>query len=110
MAQELHGIVERGRVGAQHGLVGKRRKACTAPLLKCHAGKGVEIMAAKVLVERVSRVLGLDEHRSGQSAAAGAPAEEREKVKAKAQALLAQVRKAPETFAAVAKANSQEPA
>ena len=34
---------------------------------------------------------------------------EREKIKAKAQALLEQVRKAPETFATVAKANSQDP-
>ena len=38
-----------------------------------------------------------------------APAAEREKIRAKAQALLEQLRKAPETFAAVAKAESQDP-
>lgn len=43
------------------------------------------------------------------AAASSAPVAEREKVKAKAQALLDQVRKAPDTFAAVAKVNSQDP-
>jgi len=38
-----------------------------------------------------------------------APVAEREKVRAKAQALLEQLRKAPETFAAVAKTESQDP-
>jgi peptidyl-prolyl cis-trans isomerase D len=42
------------------------------------------------------------------SAAANAPAAEREAAKAKAQALLTQVQKAPETFADVAKKNSQD--
>jgi peptidyl-prolyl cis-trans isomerase D len=42
------------------------------------------------------------------SAAANAPAVEREAAKAKAQALLTQVQKAPETFADVAKKNSQD--
>lgn len=61
--------------------------------------------------ENVAKLSGDEERRASHillNAAAGAPAEEREKVKAKAQALLAQVRKAPETFAAVAKANSQD--
>lgn len=43
------------------------------------------------------------------TAAPSAPVAEREKVKAKAQSLLEQVRKAPESFAEVAKANSQDP-
>lgn len=42
------------------------------------------------------------------NAPATMPAAEREKIKAKAQALLEQVRKAPETFAVVAKAHSQD--
>jgi peptidyl-prolyl cis-trans isomerase D len=40
---------------------------------------------------------------------ANAPAEDKAKAKAKAQELLAQVRKNPDSFAAVAKANSQDP-
>jgi peptidyl-prolyl cis-trans isomerase D len=43
------------------------------------------------------------------SAPAGAPAAEREKARAKAQQLLAEVRKAPNTFADVARKNSQDP-
>lgn len=43
------------------------------------------------------------------TAAASAPAAEREAAKAKAAELLAQVRKAPDTFAAVAKQHSQDP-
>lgn len=43
------------------------------------------------------------------SAAATAPAAEREAAKAKATDLLAQVRKSPDTFAAVAKQHSQDP-
>lgn len=39
----------------------------------------------------------------------GAPAEEKAKAKAKAEELLAQVRKAPDSFADVAKKNSQDP-
>lgn len=61
--------------------------------------------------ENVARLSGDEERRASHillNAAASAPAAEREAVKAKAQALLDQVRKAPETFAAVAKANSQD--
>lgn len=61
--------------------------------------------------ENVAKLSGDEERRASHillNAAASAPAEEREKVKAKAQALLEQVRKAPETFAEVAKANSQD--
>lgn len=61
--------------------------------------------------ENVARLSGDEERRASHillNAAANAPAAEREVVKAKAQALLEQVRKAPETFAAVAKANSQD--
>lgn len=61
--------------------------------------------------ENVAKLSGDEERRASHillNAAASAPAEEREKVKAKAQSLLEQVRKAPETFAAVAKANSQD--
>lgn len=43
------------------------------------------------------------------TSAAGAPATERDKARAKAQELLAQVRKAPNTFADVARKNSQDP-
>jgi peptidyl-prolyl cis-trans isomerase D len=43
------------------------------------------------------------------AAPAGAPAAEREKAKAKAEELLAAVRKAPNTFADVARKNSQDP-
>lgn len=61
--------------------------------------------------ENVARLSGDEERRASHillNAAANAPAAEREKVKAQAQALLEQVRKAPETFATVAKANSQD--
>jgi peptidyl-prolyl cis-trans isomerase D len=43
------------------------------------------------------------------AAAPNAPAADKEKAKAKAQELLAQVRKAPDSFAEVAKKNSQDP-
>jgi peptidyl-prolyl cis-trans isomerase D len=43
------------------------------------------------------------------TSAAGAPAAERDRARAKAQELLAQVRKAPNTFAEVARKNSQDP-
>lgn len=62
--------------------------------------------------ENVSRLSGDEERRASHvllNAPASMPAAEREKVKAKAQSLLEQVRKAPDTFAAVAKANSQDP-
>lgn len=61
--------------------------------------------------ENVTKLSGDEERRASHillNAAASAPAEEREKVKAKAQALLEQARKAPESFAALAKANSQD--
>jgi peptidyl-prolyl cis-trans isomerase D len=61
--------------------------------------------------ENAARLSGDEERRARHillNAAANAPAAEREKVKAQAQALLEQVRNAPETFAAVAKANSQD--
>lgn len=61
--------------------------------------------------ENVSRLSGDEERRASHillNAAANAPAAEREAVKAKAQALLDQVRKAPDSFATVAKANSQD--
>ncbi|MFP8777617.1 SurA N-terminal domain-containing protein [Hydrogenophaga sp. RWCD_12] len=61
--------------------------------------------------ENVSRLSGDEERRASHillNAPANMPAAEREKVKAKAQGLLEQVRKSPDTFAAVAKANSQD--
>jgi peptidyl-prolyl cis-trans isomerase D len=61
--------------------------------------------------ENAARLSGDEERRASHillNAAANAPVAEREKIKAQAQALLEQVRKAPETFAAVAKANSQD--
>ncbi|WP_374408222.1 SurA N-terminal domain-containing protein [Hydrogenophaga sp.] len=61
--------------------------------------------------ENVSRFSGDEERRASHillNAPTTMPAAEREKVKTKAQALLEQVRKAPDTFAAVAKANSQD--
>jgi peptidyl-prolyl cis-trans isomerase D len=61
--------------------------------------------------ENVTKLSGDEERRASHillNAAASAPAEEREKVKAKAQALLEQARKAPESFAALARANSQD--
>lgn len=62
--------------------------------------------------ENLSRLSDGEQRRASHillAASPNAPVAEREKVKAKAQALLEQVRKAPETFAALAKANSQDP-
>ena len=62
--------------------------------------------------QNASRLSGPEERRASHillTAAAGAPEAEKEKVRQKAQALLEQVRKAPETFAAVATAESQDP-
>jgi peptidyl-prolyl cis-trans isomerase D len=62
--------------------------------------------------ENANRLTGNEERRASHillSAPASAPVAEREKVRAKAQALLEQLRKAPETFAAVARAQSQDP-
>lgn len=62
--------------------------------------------------ENVSRLSGDEERRASHillNAPKTAPVAEREKIRAKAQALLDQVRKAPATFADVAKAESQDP-
>jgi peptidyl-prolyl cis-trans isomerase D len=62
--------------------------------------------------ENVARLSGDEERRASHillNAPQTAPVAEREKVRAKAQGLLDQLRKAPETFAAVAKAESQDP-
>jgi peptidyl-prolyl cis-trans isomerase D len=66
----------------------------------------------KYYQENAARLSGDEERRASHillTAPASAPAAERDAIKAKAQTLLEQVRKAPETFAAVAKANSQDP-
>jgi peptidyl-prolyl cis-trans isomerase D len=63
--------------------------------------------------QNVGRVSGQEERRASHiliSVPKGAPAAEREKAKARAEALLAQVKKAPGTFAEVAKQNSQDTA
>ncbi len=62
--------------------------------------------------ENMALLSGDEERRASHillNAPKSAPAAEREKIRAKAQALLEQLRKAPETFAAVAKAESQDP-
>ena len=62
--------------------------------------------------QNASRLSGPEERRASHillTAAADAPAAEKDKVRQKAQSLLEQVRKAPETFAAVATAESQDP-
>jgi peptidyl-prolyl cis-trans isomerase D len=62
--------------------------------------------------QNASRLSGPEERRASHillTASADAPAAEKDKVRQKAQALLEQVRKAPDTFAAVAKAESQDP-
>lgn len=62
--------------------------------------------------ENMALLSGDEERRASHillNALKSAPAAEREKIRAKAQALLEQLRKAPETFAAVAKAESQDP-
>ncbi|QCB45867.1 SurA N-terminal domain-containing protein [Hydrogenophaga sp. PAMC20947] len=77
--------------------------------------KNVTLDAANVKSyydQNASRLSGPEERRASHillTAAASAPEAEKEKVRQKAQALLAQVRKAPETFAAVATAESQDP-
>ncbi|OYT88147.1 MAG: peptidylprolyl isomerase [Burkholderiales bacterium PBB6] len=66
----------------------------------------------KYYAENASRYTSQEERRASHiliNAAKDAPAAEREKAKAKAEALLAEVRKAPTTFAAVAKKNSNDP-
>lgn len=62
--------------------------------------------------QNVSRLSGAEERRASHiliAAPKGAPAAEREKAKAKAEELLAAVKKAPDSFAEVAKKNSQDP-
>jgi peptidyl-prolyl cis-trans isomerase D len=62
--------------------------------------------------QNVARNAGLEERRASHiliAAPASAPAAEREKAKAKATELLAVVQKAPDSFADVAKKNSQDP-
>ncbi|MDP3824568.1 MAG: SurA N-terminal domain-containing protein [Burkholderiales bacterium] len=62
--------------------------------------------------QNASRLGGQEERRASHiliAAPKGAPAAEREKAKAKAEELLAAVKKAPESFADVAKKNSQDP-
>jgi peptidyl-prolyl cis-trans isomerase D len=62
--------------------------------------------------QNVARLSGPDERRASHiliAADKGAPAAEREKARARAQELLAMVRKAPESFADVARKNSQDP-
>lgn len=62
--------------------------------------------------QNVARLSGGEERRASHillSVSPNAPAAEKEKVRQHAQALLEQVRKAPQTFAAVAKAESQDP-
>lgn len=62
--------------------------------------------------ENLSRLAGKEERRASHiliNATKDAPAADREKAKAKAQELLAQVRKAPGSFAEVAKKESQDP-
>ncbi|MDD0809181.1 SurA N-terminal domain-containing protein [Curvibacter sp. RS43] len=62
--------------------------------------------------QNTARLAAKEERRASHiliTAAKDAPAAEREKAKAKAQALLAEVRKAPNTFADVARKNSQDP-
>ncbi|MGE0497466.1 MAG: SurA N-terminal domain-containing protein [Ramlibacter sp.] len=62
--------------------------------------------------ENAGRLAGQEERRASHiliNAPKSAPAAEREKARAKAQELLAAVRKAPDSFAEVAKKNSQDP-
>jgi peptidyl-prolyl cis-trans isomerase D len=62
--------------------------------------------------QNASRLAGAEERRASHillTVPAGAPAADKEAVRARAAALLEQVRKAPQTFAAVAKAQSQDP-
>lgn len=62
--------------------------------------------------QNAARLAGKEERRASHiliSAAKGAPAADREKAKAKAEELLAAARKAPGTFAELAKKNSQDP-
>ncbi len=62
--------------------------------------------------QNIGRLSGAEERRASHiliASPAGAPAAEREQARAKAQALLALVKKSPDTFADVARKNSQDP-
>jgi peptidyl-prolyl cis-trans isomerase D len=62
--------------------------------------------------QNAARLGGKEERRASHillAAPKGAPPEERQKARAKAEELLAQVKKAPDSFAEVAKKNSQDP-
>lgn len=62
--------------------------------------------------QNAARLSGKEERRASHiliTAPASAPAAQRQQARAKAEELLAQVRKAPDTFAEVAKKNSQDP-
>ncbi len=78
-------------------------------------GKGVQITEAderKFYAENQSRYTAPEERRASHilvKAEAGMPAAEKAKARAKAEALLAQVRKSPESFAEVARKNSDDP-
>ena len=77
--------------------------------------KGITISDADLKAyydQNAARLAGQEERRASHillAAPKGAPAAEREKAKARAEELLAQVRKSPASFADVAKKNSQDP-
>ncbi len=79
------------------------------------AKKGIVLKAEEVKAyydQNSARLSGQEERRASHiliTAAKSAPEAERVAAKAKAQALLAEVKKAPESFADVAKKNSQDP-
>ena len=76
--------------------------------------KGITVPEADLKTyydQNIQRLTGQEERRASHiliAAPAGAPAAEREKAKARAEQLLAAVKKAPDTFADVAKKNSQD--
>ena len=77
--------------------------------------KGISLSAADVKTyyeQNVSRLSGQEERRASHiliAAAKTAPQDERDKAKAKAQSLLQAVKQKPESFAEVARKNSQDP-
>ena len=77
--------------------------------------KGISVNEADLKTyyeQNASRLGGKEERRASHiliSAAKDAPAAEREKAKERARALLAQARKAPDSFAELARKNSQDP-
>ncbi len=78
--------------------------------------KGITVNEADLKTyfeQNTAKIVGQEERRASHiliTAAKTAPAPEREKAKAKAQELLAQLRKSPDSFAEVAKKNSQDAA